>query len=864
MEPREERLVAAGYQPLVVLTTIVAAGMVLDRWGALPGWVWPAGTLVSLVGWWPAWRMGQERTAMIWLCAAVLCWSGGWHAVAWNWFPARDLGRRLGPLPQPVCVEAEVLTEPRVWEAPARHPLASYPPRDEMECLVELRAVRERQQWRSCAGRARLVIATAKLAVHCGDRIRVYGLASRPAPPGNPGEYDGAAAERGQRRLCRLKVPDAAGVQQVRPGAHWTWTRWLAELRSGWQLRLRRFVPARQAPLAAALLLGTREQLDTELSHTFFVTGLAHLLAISGLNVAIFAYGFWAVVRLGWLPRRPALLLVAGLAVFYALLTGADPPVTRAAILVVCICGARWLGRQGLALNSLAAAALLVMVHQPAALFQTGAQLSFLAVAVLCRAAAAAPAPRADDPLERLKQRARPVWERGGRRLLASGNNALLTSAQVWLVSLPLVVWRFHLVSPVALLLNPLVLLPAAVALYAGFLTLLLGSVWPAAASVAGWVCGGVLTLIDQLLRWGRDWPASHYWTPGPTGEYVVGFYLAAAVLPLIGVTRRWCWTCAVAGVALMLIPGEWFPRKSFRSPAKGETAWSCTLVSVGHGTSALVEWPDGRRLLYDCGQLGWPPTGARAISGVLWSRGVSRLDAVVISHADTDHFNALPDLLERFTVGTVYVSPQMFERPSGAVRALRSSLRAHGVVCRTLHAGDRLWEVGDACIEVLHPPRDFVARSDNESSLVLLCTASGRRLLLPGDLEEEGMRCLLAQEPQMVDVAMAPHHGSTSRESGEFLTWASPGWIVVSGSASRLRAAGPQTAAAATVWHTAREGALHLEFSRETVTLQAWCGRWKALATLPVRPASEAPRAGTLREAGPQRTFPGRTLVPR
>ena len=121
-----------------------------------------------------------------------------------------------------------------------------------------------------------------------------------------------------------------------------------------------------------------------------------------------------------------------------------------------------------------------------------------------------------------------------------------------------------------------------------------------------------------------------------------------------------------------------------------------CTFVSVGHGCSVVLELPGGQTVLYDAGSLGSPEAAARSIASVLWSRSITHLDAVVLSHADIDHYNALPELLERFTVGVVYVSPVMFDPvlPSGsqtALEHLRKRIGDTGVPIREIWAGDRL-----------------------------------------------------------------------------------------------------------------------------------------------------------------------------
>src|SRR5262249_16270058 len=138
----------------------------------------------------------------------------------------------------------------------------------------------------------------------------------------------------------------------------------------------------------------------------------------------------------------------------------------------------------------------------------------------------------------------------------------------------------------------------------------------------------------------------------------------------------------------------------------RGERPLVCHFVSVGHGVSVLVELPDGRNLLYDSGRLGSPLAGVRPVSAVLSSPRLIHLDSIVLSTADADHFNSIPGLLERFSVGAVYVSPVMFERLPPAVKELRDSMVHAGVPIREIHSGQRLAAASGTNIEVLHPPR--------------------------------------------------------------------------------------------------------------------------------------------------------------
>jgi competence protein ComEC len=187
----------------------------------------------------------------------------------------------------------------------------------------------------------------------------------------------------------------------------------------------------------------------------------------------------------------------------------------------------------------------------------------------------------------------------------------------------------------------------------------------------------------------------------------------------------------------------------------------ACTFIAVGHGTSVLIELPDGKALLYDGGSLGSSRFAVQPIAATLWSRGITHLDAIIISHADADHYNAVPGVLERFSADVVYVSPVMFRDSTPALEALRDAIRASGVPLRELHTTVRLDGGDNVELEVLHPPSQGVLGSDNSNSIVLRIGYRDRTILLPGDLETPGLEAVMAELPVDCDIVMAPHHGS-------------------------------------------------------------------------------------------------------
>jgi competence protein ComEC len=264
----------------------------------------------------------------------------------------------------------------------------------------------------------------------------------------------------------------------------------------------------------------------------------------------------------------------------------------------------------------------------------------------------------------------------------------------------------------------------------------------------------------------------------------------------------------------------------------------ACHFVAVGHGVSVLVELPNGRNLLYDSGHLGSPLPGVRSVSSVLWSRGITHLDAIVISHADADHFNAIPGLLERFSVGVIYVSPVMFENLPPAVKELRDSISRSRVPVRETFGGQSLAVGRGTKIEVLHPPRKGVLSSDNANSIVLLVEHGGRRILLTGDLESPGLDDLLAEEPLDCDVVLAPHHGSPRSNPGRFADWSRPEFVVISGRRGIADLATIESVKhsfrlrGAEVFHTAEDGCVRIEASSRGLSVSSVRPHVRAMAT--------------------------------
>ncbi len=741
------------------------------------GW-WLTGGATSLVVWWALRWFQFHRAAAVVLLLAAGSLAAAWYHQHWNLYDAVEIGRYSSHVPRPGCLCARAIDAPKIIPAPMHDALRTIPVFERTRLVVRVEAIRDGTTWKPATGLATLLMEGHLLGVHAGDRLEVYGRYSRPLPANNPGEFDFALWRRTERQLTLVRSPYPDCVTVLERGTKWNVRNAVAEIRSQGSRLLWTNLDRRRAGLAAAVLLGERERLEYDRTEAFVETGTIHLLAISGLHVGILVSVLMLVLRLGWMRRSWALTAIGGLTIFYAVLTDARPPVVRAAVLIVILCVAMYTGRRQLGFNTLAAAAIVVLIWNPANLFRVGTQLSFLAVATLVCFSPEWVKWQSKDALDWLIASTRPAPERAARALGSRIWRLTLAGLVIWMVALPLVMYHFHLVSPVGVILTPILFVPIAAALFFGLGVLVFGWLLPPLAMVCGWVCDRSLDFMETVVTFAQRAPGSFAWVAGPPVWWIVVFYVALgawAFFPRRRPPLRWC----AALMSIWIVMGIAAPAM-FRP----DDRLRCTFVAVGHGCSVLLELPDGKTILYDAGKAGSPEAATRGISSVLWTCGHTHVDALIVSHADADHFNAIPDLLQRFSVGVVYVSPVMRRDTARTVEVLFDAIDRAGVPIRTMARGDRL-ATGDVTVEVLHPSEAGVQYTatgsiDNSNSIVLAVEYQGKRVLLTGDLEGAGLAEVVGQPPFDCDVLLAPHHGSVNSRPADFAAWSCPEWTIV------------------------------------------------------------------------------------
>jgi competence protein ComEC len=770
--------------PLVPIAVAASAGIALDRHFAIPLAASLGAALGSLLAF--VLHRGDARRILpllyLWTaCAALAC---GYHHYRRTGIAADDVRRLANEEGRPARLRGVIDSPPTVTNSSGADPLRSMARNNTVRFVLSVTAVQDpgTRGWHSASGLVQANAPATAAQLAAGDAVEVVGRLSLPEGPANPGEFDYGAFLADRQISALLLIREAGAIAVLDRSRLGALTSWPAIVHGWGQDVLTSAVPAPQGDLAAALLMGDSPSMTTDDWDVYLRTGVIHVLAISGQHLVVLAAFVWAGLRLARVRRRRGALIVALLLLGYALVTGGRPPVMRSAWMVLAYAGGILLRRPTHPSNTFALAWLLVALTNPADIFNAGCQLSFLAVAVLvwgvpgisslsylCRFNLFGNR----DPLQQAIEESRPVALQVAYSLLRTILEAYLLNALVWLAITPLAAYHFHLVSPIALFIGPPLVLLTSIALIAGFGVLLLAPIaaplaWPFAL-VTRWSLAGCA----GLTQLGADLPGAYFYVPDIPLWWLAPFYallLIALAIRLPANRPLIALTSLVSGLAIGLLVMLWPHRP-------GE--FRCTFLAVGHGGCAVIETPRGEVLLYDVGSIAGPDLVRRHVAPFLWSRGIRRIDELILSHADLDHFNGIPGLLERFPVGRITHTPTFPQRDMEAIPIVLAAIERRRVPTRVVSAGER-WARDDLSIEVLHPPPEGPEGKENVRSLVLLLKHGGVSILLTGDLEEAGLDQVLALPPHPVGVLMAPHHGSARSSLPSLAEWASPQVVVM------------------------------------------------------------------------------------
>lgn len=595
--------------------------------------------------------------------------------------------------------------------------------------------------------------------------------------------------------------------------------------------------PPETAAMARALVIG-EDDLPEEDQRAFRRSGLAHLLAVSGMHLVLVVMGFVAAVR-ALLVRVPTLAArmdamriaaAVGLPVAwgYAELAGGSGSAIRAAWMCTVALLARALGRRTAAWRALGLSLVAMSASDALVAFDLSFVLSALATAGLLALA---------RPIEAAMTRYVRV---GARALPALVAKPLATTAAATIACAPVLATMAPEVSVGGLVANVLAVpLGEAAALPLCLVHALLAG-WPAAERGCAIAASGALMLVRAIAH---AFAGATLPVPPPTSAQ-----LGALTITAVGAAHKrpkiWMIAGAFAIVLLELVA---------RSRGAPRGVLRVTFIDVGQGDSALVDLPDGSAMLIDGGGLVGSPidVGERAVAPLLAARRRSKLAAVVLTHPHPDHHLGLGAVVPRVEdVGALWDNGQgEAEGAGGAYADLLAHVRGRRIPVLSPRELCGARTVGGARVEVLAPCPDAVAdRAANDNSFVLRIVFGERAILMTGDAEHEEEQELIARSHDegagvdlRADVLKIGHHGSRTSSSPAFLAAVSPSVAVIScGVRNRFGHPHPST-----LYALGRAGARVLRTDRDGSVVITTDGRSLDVRTM-------ADREGQLRSTTP------------
>jgi competence protein ComEC len=584
---------------------------------------------------------------------------------------------------------------------------------------------------------------------------------------------------------------------------------------------------ARSAGVASAIIIGDRSGLLQEDERRLQAAGTYHVIAISGGNIAIFTTLLLMMVRVFAVPRRLGASATIAVLLFYGRITGAAASVDRAIAAAVLYLGGRLLDHQGAAVNLLAIAAVIALAVSPAAVFDPGFILSFgatLGILIL---------------VPKIVGHGTPTGGLWFRAALHAAFMLFAATLAAEIALAPAGAAMFGRMTAAGLLLN-FAAIPLMAIVQGASLVTLAASLFDASAARA---CGYVVDLASRGLvdsarlvdvaPWlTRDVPAPAWW--------LLAAYYAAVI---VGLTRLQsalvARAVAIVTAAMIAIGPRALTRDGIAPPPAGTLR--IVFLDVGQGDATAILFPDGRSYLVDAGGLPAAPLqdpadsspfdlGNRVIVRALRTFGVVALDTFVLTHADPDHIGGATSVIRALGAHAVWEGiPVPSNLPTQALRATAITM---GAEWRTVQAGDRLF-VRDVEIRALHPrPPDWERqRVRNDDSIVLAIRLGDVSIILPGDIGREGeadaIEHLHVATP--LTILKAPHHGSATSSTREFLEALHPAAVVFSaGRANRFGHPAPPVveryrSLGATLFSTADDGAVILDTDGHRVRIHGW-----------------------------------------
>jgi competence protein ComEC len=772
-----ERLISTC--PLVFVAVGLTAGILIQDISALPVHIWlillaAAATAAIFLFFMPRFsRLCRYITAYLALACFVCL--GAIRLTGYSQPEPNDIRSLAAEEPKLATIRGSVITEPYINRYPDWE-FARFKPSDPTSSFyLKVTEVESTAGWAKVTGTVRVQVGEPVLDLQPGDNIQAYCWLDRFRPPTNPGQFDVAAYLARRNVFVGLYIESRNGIELLQSSSAGAFARIRNRIRQAAASALLGDLPQQQTGrgLLEALLLGTRREIDSDTYRAFRKTGLLHFISLSGMHLGIlFGIIWWLCKTMGLMKPTRAVICAIAVAVFL-LIVPPRAPTLRAAVICWVYCASVLFRRYSNPVNTLSLAAIVLLLIRPTQLFEAGWQLSFAAVLGLLLFTE-----RIDfylyEKAAGLRRRKPPRTTVVSYRMSSRPGPYLLrlfsAGLAAWIGGAGILLYHFYTINPLASIWTVLVFPLVSAILILGFLKMLLFFLLP----TLSWILGVAATFLSDALVWVVKLISHLDISQILIGHIsVVPVILYYCILIFAGYAyfrrpRIKIAICAFAVCSIIIYLGGLKWQRTHREN------FVLTCLDVGHGQAILARLPGTANVLFDAGSLYGNDIGTRIVSPYLDYVGIRKLDAVLISHNDTDHINGIPEVVENCNVRSVYANNAFFDKKDvwGTAQFLNGCLAENGVEIKRIDKNPNLG--GETKIETLWPDEQYghyENLSDNDRSLVSLIEFAGTRILLCSDIEQFAQKDLLRLCPGLrADIVVVPHHGSTATLDLEFL----------------------------------------------------------------------------------------------
>ena len=590
--------------------------------------------------------------------------------------------------------------------------------------------------------------------VPIGKYILIRGKLSYFEHATNPGGFDEALYYARQNIFGYVQCEK---IQEISGETH-VFMENLYQFRLGWRKSLVDCIGEKNGGILAAMLLGEKSEMDSEVKELYQNNGISHILAISGLHISFIGLGVYRLIRKTGLGYFPAGVFAMGILTLYVLMIGASVSAVRAYLMLALKIGADITGRVYDMLTAAMLGAAITVLYQSLYLTDGGFYMSYgaiLGISLLL-----------------------PVLEHcfPYRSKWLSGCYA---SIAINIMLFPITLWFFYVFPTYSVLLNMFVLPLTGPILALGIVGSMFLLLLPPVGGVFLKLCGVILKFYERACRMGNGLPLARLVIGRPEWWEMLLYYLLLLLILLVifyamkkkwkRKRYRWVWFLLAVAVGAMI----------FRPRGRLEI----TMLDVGQGDGICLRGPQGNTYFIDGGSSDESGLGKYCMEPFLESQGIGTLDYAFVTHGDSDHYSGIEEMLTRQEMGiriAHLVLPANYPSDKD-LSALAKTAQDVGVAVMTITGGDYLRE-GNCLIRCLQPYEYEGDLKDNAASLVLEVEFGEFSMLCTGDVEGEGEELLLKKvSDKDYDVLKVAHHGSKYSTTKRFLELCTPEIALIS-----------------------------------------------------------------------------------